>query len=220
MRITGLPEDRVIVIPNPVITEEMAELARQPVEHPWLQPGQLPVVLASGRYTRQKDFPTLIRAFARVRAQYPCRLIILGRGSREALDDYRHLAAELGVVDDISFPGFVANSYAYTARARLFVLSSIWEGSPNVLTEALALGVPVVATDCPSGPREILRDGQYGPLVVMGDVDGLARAMLDVLRSPPDADFLRQAVAAYHVDVSAQAYLDSLAGGCAESPPE
>jgi glycosyltransferase involved in cell wall biosynthesis len=141
-----------------------------------------------------------------------CHLIILGRGSRQALHDYQRLAADLGVGESISFPGFVANPYAYVARASLFVLSSIWEGSPNVLTEALALGVPVVATDCPSGPREILRNGEYGPLVPMGDVGGLARAMLAVLQAPPAADFLRQAVVAYDVDASARAYLEALDG--------
>jgi glycosyltransferase involved in cell wall biosynthesis len=212
LQITGLPEDRVSVIPNPVVTPAMAGLARQPVEHVWLQPGQPPAILASGRYTRQKDFPTLIRAFARVHEQMSCHLIILGRGSRQALHDYQRLAADLGVGESISFPGFVANPYAYVARASLFVLSSIWEGSPNVLTEALALGVPVVATDCPSGPREILRNGEYGPLVPMGDVGGLARAMLAVLQAPPAADFLRQAVVAYDVDASARAYLEALDG--------
>jgi glycosyltransferase involved in cell wall biosynthesis len=213
LQITGLADERISVIPNPVITPAMAELAREPVDHPWLQPGQPPAILASGRYTRQKDFPTLIRAFAEVHKQRPCHLIILGRGNRDALHAYQRLAADLGVGDAISLPGFVTNPYAYVARAGLFVLSSLWEGSPNVLTEALALGVPVVATDCPSGPREILQDGEYGPLVPMGDAAGLASAMLAVLQTPPAADFLRQAVAAYHVEASALAYLEALDGG-------
>ena len=211
LQITGLAPERISVIRNPVVTSAMQGLARQPVDHPWLQGGGVPVILASGRFTRQKDFPTLIRAFARVHGQLRCRLMILGRGGQQA--QYQQLADELGVGDDINFPGFVSNSYAYMSRVQLFVLSSLWEGSPNVLTEALALGIPSVATDCPSGPREILKGGHYGPLVTMGDVDGLAEAMLVTLKNPPAADFVREAVKGYHVDVSARSYLDVLVGG-------
>jgi len=210
LAITGLAPDRVVVIRNPVVTSAMQVLAQQDVDHPWLQNDGVPVIMASGRFTRQKDFPTLIRAFAQVHEQMACRLLILGRGNEQA--QYQQLADQLGVGNAIGFPGFVANSYAYMARAQLFVLSSLWEGSPNVLTEALALGVPVVATDCPSGPREILRDGYFGPLVAMGDVDGLAQAMLTVLRQPPSAEFVRQAASEYHVDVSTAAYLKVLDG--------
>jgi glycosyltransferase involved in cell wall biosynthesis len=104
----------------------------------------------------------------------------------------------------------VSNPYAAISRASLFVLSSIWEGSPNVLTEALALGVPVVATDCESGPREILKGGRYGPLVPMGDADALAAAMQRVLADPPDPGFLQTAVREYTVEFSCHRYLSVL----------
>ena len=87
------------------------------------------------------------------------------------------LIKKLGLEEDVSLPGFVMNPYAYMARASLFVLSSRWEGLPTVLIEALCCGTPVVSTDCPSGPREILRGGKYGPLVPVGDANALARAI-------------------------------------------
>jgi glycosyltransferase involved in cell wall biosynthesis len=200
---------RVRVIRNPVITPRLAALAQEAPPHPWLaEPAGPPVIVGMGRFTEQKDFATLIRAFARVRAGRDCRLLLLGRG--RLLDDYRALAAQLGVVDDVDLPGFAANPYSYLARARLFVLSSAWEGSPNALTEALALGVPVASTDCPSGPRELLDGGRYGPLVAVGDDAALARAMAAVLDDPPPAAELRRAAADYTVEASARAYLEAL----------
>jgi glycosyltransferase involved in cell wall biosynthesis len=206
--IARLPAERVRVIRNPVITPELGTLAAASVDHPWLAPGAPPVVLGIGRLTRQKDFPTLIRAFAQVRRQRPLRLILLGEGrDREALEA---LARREGVEADIAMPGFQANPYAWLIRARLFVLSSRWEGSPNALTEAMALGVPVVATDCPSGPRELLQGGRHGPLVPVGDVDALARAMQQALDHPLPPETLRAAVQEYRAEASARRYLEAL----------
>lgn len=205
---TGLPRSRIAVVRNPVVTPRLEALAREPVDHPWLPPGDLPVILGAGRLARQKDFPTLVRALVRVRAETPCRLIILGEGrDREKIEQ---LVRELDLSDHVSLPGYTANPYAYMARASLFVLSSRWEGSPNVLTEALAVGTPVVSTDCPSGPREILRSGRVGPLVPVGDDEALARAILETLARPPDAARLRAAVDDYTVERSADAYLEVL----------
>ncbi len=176
-RITGLRNGRIKVLYNPVVTPELREKAAASPGHPWLEPGQPPVVLAVGRLTAQKDFPTLIRAFAEIRkaTTQPARLLILGEGpDREVLEE---LVRELGLEDEVSLPGFVENPYAYMARASVFVLSSRWEGLPTVLIEALYCGVPVVATDCPSGPREILAEGKYGALVPMQDVPALAGAI-------------------------------------------
>ena len=140
-----------------------------------------------------------------MRAELTARLVILGEGrDREALTA---LADSLGVGADVAMPGFMANPYPWLARARLFVLSSAWEGSPNALTEALALGVPAVSTACPSGPDEILADGRHGPLVPVGDVDAMAAAMLRTLRAPRDPDGLREAVAEYNAATSARRYL-------------
>jgi glycosyltransferase involved in cell wall biosynthesis len=207
-RITRLPRRRIAVVRNPVVTPRLAQLASAPCPHHWLEVAEVPVVLGAGRLTEQKDFATLLRAFARVRAALPVRLIILGEGRlRGALD---LLAEELGISDDVTLPGFVVNPYAWMSRASLFVLSSAWEGSPNVLTEALALGVPAVSTDCPSGPREILAGGRYGALVAVGDDPGLAEAMRATLAAPLPAAMLREAVAAYSVEVATQGYLAQL----------
>jgi len=175
VKVTGLPRKRIHILYNPVMTPEAREKARAPLNHPWFEAGQPPVLLAVGRLTRQKDFPVLLQAFAQVRQTWPARLIILGEGpDRSSLEA---LVNQLGVEHDVSLPGFVTNPYAYMSRASLFVLSSRWEGLPTVLIEALYCGSPVVSTDCPSGPREILRDGQYGQLVPVGEADALARAI-------------------------------------------
>ncbi|HKJ76034.1 MAG TPA: glycosyltransferase [Gammaproteobacteria bacterium] len=206
--ITGLPAERIVVVRNPVITPELPELAAAEVDHPWFHSHEVPVLLGVGRLTRQKDFPTLVRAFARVRGTRPCRLIVLGEGrDRPALEA---LAGELGVAEDLDLPGFTGNPYAWMARAGCFVLSSRWEGSPNVLTEAMALGTPVVATDCPSGPREVLRGGEVAPLVAMGDDAALAEAIGRVLDAPPRPETLQNAVAEYTVERSADGYLAAL----------
>ena len=206
--IAGLPPERIRVIRNPVITPELAGLAIESIEHSWLAPGEPPVVLGIGRLTRQKDFSTLIRAFAQVRRERPLRLILLGDGrDREALAE---LADCEGVGEDVAMPGFQTNPYAWLTHARLFVLSSRWEGSPNALTEAMALGVPVVATDCPSGPRELLKGGLHGPLVPVGEVDSLAKAMLHALDHPLPPAALREAVQEYRAEVSASRYLEAL----------
>jgi glycosyltransferase involved in cell wall biosynthesis len=209
VRTTGIARERIEVIRNPVVTPRLEQLAKAPAPHDWLGANHdEPVLVAAGRLTRQKDFPTLVRAFAIVRAQRPCRLIILGEGAQREM--LAGLARKLDVVDDIAMPGFVDNPYAWMSRADLFVLSSAWEGSPNVLTEAMAVGTAVVATDCPSGPRELLGDGRYGPLVRVGDHQALAEAVLERLESPIDADTLRNAVQEYTAERSAAHYLQVL----------
>ncbi|MCP5419855.1 MAG: glycosyltransferase [Gammaproteobacteria bacterium] len=199
------PRERIAIIANPVVTARLHEQARAPLDHPWLQPGQPPLVLGVGRLEPQKDFPTLLRAFALFRQRRDSRLLILGDGKLGPA--LKSLATELGIQDAVDMPGFVDNPYAYMARASLFVSSSAWEGSGNALTEALAVGTPVVSTDCPSGPREILQDGRYGPLVPVGDAPALAQAMLETLERAPSADWLRGAAARFTVEASAEHYL-------------
>ena len=191
-RIARLPRASIAVIRNPVITPELPAQAAAPCPHPWLADPGVPVICAAGRLQRQKDFPTLIRAFAQVRARQPCRLLILGEGN--ARPRLTALIAELGLADQVALVGFQVNPYPFLARAALFVLSSAWEGSPNVLTEAMALGIPVVATDCPSGPAELLDGGRYGPLVPVGNVAALAGAIAATLARPLPAAVLRSAV--------------------------
>lgn len=188
VQVLGIPSQRACVIHNPGITPEVRAKAQAPLDHPWLQPGQPPVLLGVGRLTKQKDFPMLIDAFATVRAQRPARLLILGEGPERPLLEAQIKAR--GLEADVSLPGFVENPYAYMTRAKVFVLSSLWEGLPTVLVEALYCGAGLVATDCPSGPREILKHGQFGCLTPVGDPAALAAAILQTLagqapKAPP-----------------------------------
>ena len=206
--VTGLPRERITTIYNPVVRPELAELAQAPLGHPWFAPGAPPVLLGAGKLKPQKDFATLLRAFAQVRATRPARLVILGEGNARA--KMLGLARVLGVATDVDFPGFVGNPFAYMARASVFVLSSVWEGFGNVLVEALACGCPVVSTECPSGPAEILDGGAYGPLVPVGDDAALARAILSVLDAPPDPERLRTRAALFSMDRAVEKYLGVL----------
>ena len=180
--ISGIPLDRINIIYNPVVVPELFERAKEQIEHPWFAPGQPPVILGVGRLTRQKDFQTLIRAFEIVRRERFVRLVILGEG--EERPQLETMIKELGLEEDVALPGFVTNPYAYMARAAVFVLSSAWEGLPTVLIEALACGCPVVSTDCPSGPAEILKNGKYGQLIPIGDKVAMARAIICALEEP------------------------------------
>lgn len=209
-RVTELPPERIDILYNPVVTPEVRRKAHAPLSHPWLGAGQPPVVVAVGRLTRQKNFPGLLRAFARVRRSREARLLILGEGvDRPKLEA---LVEELGLEDDVGLPGFVDNPYAYMSRASLYVLSSRWEGLPTVLIEALYCGPPIVATDCPSGPREILEAGRHGTLVPVGDVGALAEAMEAALagKTPPPTDESWQP---YSVEAVVDDYLGLLSNG-------
>ena len=211
----GVPPERITVIPNPTVTPDLAVKAAAPVEHPWFATGQPPVLLGAGRLMVEKGFDTLLRALAHVRRTIPhCRLMIVGEGpDRGALET---LAAELGLKEDVSMPGFVDNPYAYMSRASLFVLSSTREGSPNALVEALAVGAPLVSTDCPNGPREVLEAGRHGRLVPVGDAQALAAAIVESLAQPVGTRDSRMASAQrYTVERSTTLYLEALglAGG-------
>jgi glycosyltransferase involved in cell wall biosynthesis len=206
---SGLPRGRVEVVYNPVITPAMMAVARQRPDHPWLAPGQPPVILGVGRLTRQKDFPTLLRAFAAVRRQRAARLIILGEGDeRPGLES---LAAQLGVTPDVALPGFRDNAMAFMAASAVFVLSSAWEGLPTVLIEALAAGCRVVSTDCPSGPREILQDGRLGALVPVGDWAAMGDAIVSALDRPGDP-VPPDALHAFTLDAAVDHYLRLIEG--------
>jgi len=215
--ITGIPLERIHVIRNPVITPELRELAGDDPNHRWFSRKDKPVVLGIGRLGQQKNFELLIHAFSRVRANIDSRLLILGEGRRRTRME--KLVKKLGIAEHVELLGFVANPYAYLSRADLFVLSSKWEGSPNVLTEALAVGVPVVSTDCDSGPREILQNGKYGELVPVSDVRKLADAMINTLSKPPDSNSFKEAVSDYTVEKAAGSYLKILLGQGGPSQP-
>lgn len=205
VELSGSAMDKISVIKNPTITPELYQQAQAAIDEPWLAADQPPLILGIGGLRRQKDFPTLLRAFSVVRKALPCRLMILGQGNKQG--QLLNLARELELGDDFRLPGFVDNPYAYLKGARLFVLSSLWEGSPNVLTEAMALGTSCVSTDCPSGPYEVTRGGEVAPLVPMGDPESLAQAMLQTLREPLDPQRLMEAVSDYTLEKSAASYL-------------
>lgn len=216
-KVTGMPRERIVTIPNPVVTPELEEKARASLDHPWYRPGQPPVVLGVGRLVAAKDFPTLLRAFARLRARRLIRLMILGEGKGRA--GLAALAEQLGIVGDVQFPGYVDNPFPYMARSAVFVLSSAYEGSPGVLIEAIACGCPVVSTDCP-GAAEILGGGVYGPLVPVGDDAALAMAVASVLDSPPKHERLQARAWGYGVDRATERYLEVLFGVTGASPSE
>jgi glycosyltransferase involved in cell wall biosynthesis len=221
---SGLPRARIATIYNPVVTDELIGRQNEPIDHPWFQPGAPPVVMSAGRLGAAKDFPTLIRAFARVRRARPARLVIFGQGKSEAKTAKRiaalqALAAEHGVAADVALPGFVANPFAYMARAAAFALSSINEGLPGVLIQAMACGCPVVSTDCPSGPAEILAGGRYGRLVPPGDDEALAEAILATLAAPPAAASLRERAGFFSVERAVAQYERVMLGGDAREGP-
>lgn len=216
-QVTGIPRARITTIYNPVVGPEIERLAAEPAEHPWFAADGPPVVLGVGRLSEQKDFPTLVRAFALARARRPARLVIFGAAKDSAKTEARRteikaLAAELGVGEDVDAPGFTPNPFAHMARAGAFALSSRYEGLPGVLIQAMACGCPVVSTDCPSGPLEILEGGRFGPLVPVGDATALAAAIEQVLASPLPAARLKARAREFSVERAVRRYLEVLFG--------
>lgn len=208
--VTGLPRDRITTIHNPVVGPDLFDKAREPAPHPWFD-GAHEVMLGAGRLEPAKDFETLLRAFAEARRERDIKLVILGEGSeRQKLEA---LARELGVAADVDLPGWTPNPFAYMARARLFVLSSRFEGLPGALIQALACGCPAVSTDCPSGPREILEGGRLGGLAPVGDAPVLARAIKAALAGPPDRDALRKRGLDFSIERATEEYLKVLMPG-------
>ncbi len=200
----------VQTIYNPVIDESLLLKAKASVEHPWFQLGEPPVILGVGRLSQEKDFPTLIRAFALVRQVKSARLVILGEGKERS--KLNALIRELGLENDVGLPGFTNNPYSYLARSAAFVLSSYREGLPTVIIESIAVGTPVVSTDCPNGPAEILANGKYGELVAVGDSQAIANAILKVLSGESksvDSSWLEQ----FTLATSTQNYLQLIGNG-------
>jgi glycosyltransferase involved in cell wall biosynthesis len=219
---SGIPRDRITTVYNPIVGPDIAMLAQETVPESFFDPGMPPVILAVGRLDPQKDYPTLLRAFARLRERREARLVILGATHR-LRTAYRQeivdLAAELGVGDDLVLAGYRDNPFAYMARARVFVLSSTHEGLPGVLIQALACGCPSVSTDCPSGPREILDDGRYGALVPVGDDAALAVAIGETLDNPIESSVLKARADAFSVDHAVDSYLRLLLMPGAKAEP-
>ena len=200
---------RLQVVPNPVVTPELAEQAALAVEHPWFGDTGVPVILSAGRLVPLKDHATLLRAFARVVSSQPARLVILGKGPERG--KLLRLTEELGIAENVDLPGFRVNPFAYMSRARLMVHSSRYEGFPNVLVQAMACGTPVVSTDCEHGPREILEDGKWGRLVPVGDSEAMAEAIMETLRDPISPELLVSRAGAFSADAAIDRYMEVLA---------
>jgi glycosyltransferase involved in cell wall biosynthesis len=208
--LTGLTREQITTI-HPPVDADLERLASEPVEHPWLADGEPPLLVAVARLTRAKDIPTLIRAFAHVRAARPARLIVFGdarrpKKTRKRIAELRALAASLGVEQDVLLPGYCDNPLAFMARASVFVLSSITEGFGMVVAQALAVGCPVVSTDCPHGPSEILAGGRFGRLAPVGDAMALGDAILATLADPPDREALKRRGASFSLDNAVDRY--------------
>lgn len=201
LRDLGLAEEKIHVIHNPVDAERLRCLAM--VGPRLVVPGESPYILSLGRLSEAKDYPNLLRAYAISKLATTHRLAIVGEGEHRA--NLENLVRKLGLTDRVLLPGAMDNPYRVLADAALHVLSSRWEGYPNALLEALALGIPVVATDCPFGPREILDGGRYGGLVPIADPTALARAMDTELAQP--ASGANDVAAAHDPQVIASRYL-------------
>jgi len=212
----GLARETVSVIHNPAVWPGLLHDAALPPPHPWLEPGQPPVILGVGAITHHKGFDVLLDAFIRLRAARPARLMILGgpgpspRLTREML---AATAERAGLAEDVLMPGWVSGVGAYFAHAGLFVLSSRWEPFGNVLVEAMACGCPVIATRCPGGPGEILEDGRHGPMVPPGDPAALAKAMAHRLGAPRGDSALTDRAADFTAVRIGARYLDELGLG-------
>lgn len=213
--ISGLPRERITTIYNPIVGAPLKASPSEVFAKDWAE-GSHAKVLAVGTLKAIKDFSTLLHAFARLRQTRDARLLLLGEGDeRSRLEG---LVATLGLGGFVTMPGFALDTRPYYAAADLFVLSSTGEGFGNVIVEALEQGTPVVSTDCPSGPREILEDGKYGTLVPVGDVDALAAAMDDALSREHDRDALKRRAQDFNVYKAADAYLELLLPGWRGSP--
>lgn len=202
----GVQASRLHTIYNPAFRAAFLASADSPVDHPWLAQKDHLVIIAAGRLHHVKGFDDLLHAFARLRQSVDARLLILGEGKERG--NLEQLIAQLQLQGVVQLPGRVGSLAPWMARADLFVLSSRREGLPAVLIEALAIGLPVVATRCPSGPDEILENGRWGALVPVGDVPALADAMVQALRSPlADREGRRARAAEFSLERAIQQYL-------------
>jgi glycosyltransferase involved in cell wall biosynthesis len=213
----SLDQDNVTTIYNPIDTKQIEALSYESLNHPWFDAGTVPLILGMGRFVAQKDFPFLLRAFAKLREKRQARLVLLGGDEssaeqREHKQELSRLAIQLGVQEDFDMPGFKVNPYPFLRKASVFVLSSRYEGFGNVLVEALLCGCPVVSTNCPSGPAEILADGKYGMLVPVGDGSRLADAICGTLDNPQDKAVLRARGEEYSIENAVERYRKVLLG--------
>lgn len=203
LKVSRLLPEQTSVIYNPVDIEGIRRQAAKPVTHEWLLDENLDVVMSAGRHTPQKGFDTLLEAFAMLDS-LNARLVLLGEGPETSSLEER--AADLGIGDRVDFTGFVDSPFRYMAAADIFVLPSWYEGFGMVLIEAMACGCPIVSTDCPSGPAEILDEGTYGSLVPIQVPGEMADAISSVLASPPNPRIIMDRADDFAVDTIVSEY--------------
>jgi glycosyltransferase involved in cell wall biosynthesis len=197
--------NHVHVIPTPVLTSDVVSQAAEDPGHPWFDDLSVPIVVSAGRLKPHKGMRELIRAFHKVRAKRRAKLVILGEGS-DRLRLEREIS-RLGLGDDVDMPGFRKNPFPFMQRAAVFVLASHYEGLPNVLVQAMSVGTPIVATDCPSGPAEILEGGRWGTLVPVGSEEALALAISEALDRPRQVAAQARAWERYGAGAATSQYL-------------
>lgn len=209
IRYYSLKETEVTTIYNPIVDETIHQNKLESVGHPWILQNDFPVLVTMSRVVEQKDHKTLFKAFAILKKEVEAKLLVLGDDTQNPKYTFelKKLITQLNLRDSVEFIGFQENPYAFLSRASLFVLSSRFEGLPGSLIQALACGCPVVSTDCPSGPNEILEGGKYGKLVPVGNEEKLAQAMIESLTEEHDSDRLKKRADDFSVNCSAQLYL-------------
>lgn len=206
-RLAGVPAGSASVLYNPIskkITENVSDLFN--VDAMWNTTGG-PRILTVGNLKDQKNHSLLFQAFSQI-SNSSAKLMLVGQGQNENL--LRALARDLGIIERVVFAGFQSDPSPFYESADIFVLSSDYEGFANVVVEALAFGLPVVSTDCPYGPSEILEDGRWGRLTPVGDAKALASAIDEALITPIDREELKNRAAVFSPEIAARKYLDVL----------
>ncbi|NVN96543.1 MAG: glycosyltransferase [Bacteroidetes bacterium] len=203
---SGVDRSKISVINNPVLDENFFLSINETVNHPFLNNKNIPVMITVGRFDYQKDVGTLLVSMSYIKKDRPIRLIICGDGPLK--NEMEIKAKELNIYDDIDFMGFTKNPFPYIKKSDVFVLSSLYEGLPTVLIEALAIGVPIVSTDCPDGPREILNNGEYGMLVQVSNPKALSQAIIETLDSKKDIEIKESDILKYEVSFAVKKYAD------------
>ena len=208
----GVSTDRIFTIHNALDVDRIKELAREQLLDKWFLNNNSPLIVSVGSLTTRKDMSTLIRAFAKVKQQREVRLAIIGKGygyQSAEVSKIKKLIVDLELRESVYLPGFDANPYKWISAASVFVSSSIAEGFPNAIAEALALGRPIVATDCPGDTAEILEHGKWGRLVPVGEPESMAAAIMATLEDPKPPDG-RIRAADFSPVKNARAYLKAL----------
>lgn len=211
----GFPERKLSYAPPPIDLSIVRQKSAEPIDHLWLNEPKhsrkTPVIVAAGRLSTQKNYPLLLRAFARANTVTALRLIIIGTGNDAQTQITKDMAQSLEVESQIDFIGFKPNPYPYFAQANIFALSSSWEGFGIVLLEALSCETTIVSTNCPTGPAHILDGGTYGYLTPCEDETAFSEALLHAAAHPIDMDILKIRTEAFSIDASMALYAKAIA---------